>query len=667
MAQNAIIKQKTKSESAQAYYGNIASGSNNLWFYFGNPISWATYPGGDYNETNPPFPTDNLETEREIWDGIIGLKKINGSDTRLAIKRVNWVSGQYYDVYRNDYDGLLVTGVSLIGEYTNTKPLNLSLANNVVLVEDNNVYRLYRCIDNRSASTGYPVASINKPVFTVSSIQTLADGYKWKYLATLTTAEVEEFLTANHCPVPSASVTATAAGLPLAVFMTNRGAGYTTAPTVTIQGDSTGLVLGTPVIVGGAVAYIPITAAGTGGYTNIQLTISGGGSPSVTATAKVMLSPINGGFGSDITTELEPNYLITRVNNTSTDYYYPTRGNAPESYATDGVLDLKYRSVGLIENPSGTPINSTFIRNVTEYRYNEVTGTLAYGDRLYTALSGSANPVATVVGVREDTSLVAISLTFDAAIRVTALARTITYVGHNLLTGDTVLYNNGDGTSIGGLTNNSTYFVIRVDADNFKLASSLANAQAGSAIAITAGVGSSHTITDNTVKKYVSLMQTSQQKLLVNPLVAGVLLTRTDNTSSIYLGPYTPFNGGSSSVIDITNNTISIPNHPWATGDLVTYTAGTAITPLTTATSYYVIRVSSSDIKLALNLTNATLGNAINLTVLGNGTHYLTYAGNDRINAAGSVKYTGSIIFSEYRNPVTRTTSKEKFRFVLEF
>lgn len=668
MAQNAIIKQKTKSESAQAYHGNIASGSNNLWFYFGNPVSWATYPGGTYNETTPPFPTDNLDTERQIWDGIIGLKKINGTDTRLAIKRVNWVSGNYYDTYRDDYDGSLVTGVSLIGEYTNTKPLNLALANNVVLVEDSNVYRLYRCIDNRSTSTGYPVASTNKPVFTVSSIQTLADGYKWKYLATLTTTEVEEFLTTNHCPIPSSAITATAAGLPLAVYMTSRGAGYTTTPTVTIKGDSTGLVLGTPVIVGGGIAYIPITAAGTGGYTNVELTISGGGSPSVTATAKVVLSPRNGGFGNDITTELEPNYLITRVNNTSTDYYYPTRGNAPESYATDGVLDLKYRSVGLIENPTGTPINTNFIRNVTEYRYNEITGTLVYGDRFYTSLSGSANPVATVVSVREDTSLVAISLTFDATTAVTALARTITYVGHNLLTGDTVLYNNGDGTTIGALTNNSTYFVIRVDADTFKLATSLANAQAGTAIAITAGVGSSHTITDNVVKKYVSLMQTSQQKILVNPLVAGALLTRTDGTASIYLGPYTPFNAGSSAIVDINNNSISIPNHPWATGDLVTYTTGgTAITPLVTATSYYVIRISSTDIKLAVSLANANIGSAINLTVLGNGTHTLTYAGADRINAAGSVKYTGSIIFSEYRNPVTRTTSKEKFRFVLEF
>jgi hypothetical protein len=432
------------------------------------------------------------------------------------------------------------------------------------------------------------------------------------------------------------------------------------------------LVLGTPVLVGGGVAYIPITTTGVGGYSNIQLTITGGGSPTVTATAKVILSPLTGGFGSDITSELEPNYLITRVNNNSTDYYYPTRGNAPESYATDGILDLKYRSVGLIENPTipgYNPATTNLARNVTEYRYNESAGTLAYGDRLYTASSGSANAVATVVSLREDTSVVAISLTFNAATTVTPLARTITIIGHNLLTGDSVLYNNGDGTSIGGLTNNSTYYVIRVNSNTFKLASSAALAQAGTAIAITAGVGTSHTITDNAVKKYVGLLQTTEQKILPNPLVAGAYLTRMNNTAAIYLGPYTEFNGGSSSIVNINNNTISIPNHPWTTGDQVTYSrgTGTVIGGLTNNATYRVIRISSADIKLAQSLANANQGIAVDLTALGNGTHNLVYTGTDTVSAASSVKYTGSIIFSEYRNPVTRTTSKEKFRFVLEF
>ena len=56
---------------------------------------------------------------------------------------------------------------------------------------------------------------------------------------------------------------------------------------------------------------------------------------------------------------------------------------------------------------------------------------------------------------------------------------------HRLETGDAVTYNNGGGTSIGGLTSSNTYYIIRVDAVSFKLASSRANAISTTAINLT--------------------------------------------------------------------------------------------------------------------------------------------------------------------------------------
>ena len=671
MPQYAIVKQKTKSESAQSYYSGLTSGSNNIWFYFGNPISWATYPGGSYNDTNPPIPTDNIESEKQIWDGILGLKKLVSDDFSLAFRRVNWVSGNYYDMYRDDYDGNTVEGVSITNSVT--KPLSLARSNSLVFVDDSGTFKLYRCIDNRSSTTGNPIASTTKPTFTVSTIQTLADGYKWKYYGTFTTTQLDNFLTANHCPIPTTALTATASGSIVSVVLTSRGAGYTSAPTITIKGDGSGLTLGTPVLSGGQIAYIPVTASGSN-YTNVQLTFSGGGTPTTAATARAVLAPVPGGFGYNVINELDPNYVIAKANNTSTDYYFPTRGTAPKHYGDDGVTGLVYRTVGLIEGPTGTQVATNLIRNSTEYRYNPVSGTLAYGDRIYTAASGQANPIATVVGLRQDTSNIATVLTINAATAVTPIPRTISYTTHNLVTGDTVLYSNGGGVTIGGLTNNSTYYVIRADADNFKLATSLANAESGSAIAITAGSGTNHTFTENTIKNYITLLQTKEQKVLSNPLVAASLMTKTDNTASFYIGPYSVFNGGSSGTIDLANNTIAIPSHPWATGDQVVYSNGGGSTIVTlgnalvSGNTYYVIRLTSNEIKLASNLSNAITGIPIDFTNLGNGSaHTITYTGSDASAAGGAVKYTGSIIFSEYRNALTRTTTREKFRFVLEF
>ncbi len=55
---------------------------------------------------------------------------------------------------------------------------------------------------------------------------------------------------------------------------------------------------------------------------------------------------------------------------------------------------------------------------------------------------------------------------------------------HRFATGTAVSYNNGGGTTIGGLTNNSTYYVIRMAPNLFKLATSASNAGINSAINI---------------------------------------------------------------------------------------------------------------------------------------------------------------------------------------
>jgi hypothetical protein len=151
-------------------------------------------------------------------------------------------------------------------------------------------------------------------------------------------------------------------------------------------------------------------------------------------------------------------------------------------------------------------------------------------------------------------------------------------------------------------------------------------------------------------------------------------LTRTDSAAAAYLGPYVSFNGSSASVVGVGSDLITIPSHPFKTGDKVTYSAGVGTTILATGGAivsggtYYIIRASTNELKLATTLANANLGVAIDITGVGGGTtHTLTYTGTDTVTAPTVEKYTGKFIFTEYRNAVTRVTTKEKFRFVLEF
>jgi len=73
---------------------------------------------------------------------------------------------------------------------------------------------------------------------------------------------------------------------------------------------------------------------------------------------------------------------------------------------------------------------------------------------------------------------------------------TFTVTGHGLDTGERVRIST-DGTLPSGVSAATDYYIIKVDADDFKLASSLANAQAGTAINITTDGTGTHTITLN--------------------------------------------------------------------------------------------------------------------------------------------------------------------------
>lgn len=86
--------------------------------------------------------------------------------------------------------------------------------------------------------------------------------------------------------------------------------------------------------------------------------------------------------------------------------------------------------------------------------------------------------------------------TFDGATAVDPATDQITLTGHAYSTGEAIVYSNGGGTTIVGLTNGATYYIIKVDANTVKLATSKTNAIAGTAIDITAdGVGAAHTVT----------------------------------------------------------------------------------------------------------------------------------------------------------------------------
>ena len=85
--------------------------------------------------------------------------------------------------------------------------------------------------------------------------------------------------------------------------------------------------------------------------------------------------------------------------------------------------------------------------------------------------------------------------TFDADNDVDDGSDVISIASHGFNTSDKVTYTDGGGTAITGLVDGGTYYVIDVDGDSLKLASSAVNAGLGTQINITGTSGTNHKLT----------------------------------------------------------------------------------------------------------------------------------------------------------------------------
>ena len=154
-----------------------------------------------------------------------------------------------------------------------------------------------------------------------------------------------------------------------------------------------------------------------------------------------------------------------------------------------------------------------------------------------------------------------------------------------------------------GLALLTDYWVIRVDADNYKLASTLANATADIAVDITAAAGGG---THTTISQWDSFLQvTSDVDFLFS---TGVASTFVD--------------GG----VDTTQNEITSTAHGLVDGTLIQLTSsGTLPGGLALATDYYVMRLDADTYRLSTTKYNAISGARISITSAGGGgTHTAT-------------------------------------------
>jgi hypothetical protein len=265
-------------------------------------------------------------------------------------------------------------------------------------------------------------------------------------------------------------------------------------------------------------------------------------------------------------------------------------------------------------------------------------GTLYYvvkidSSLLRLATTKALNVVANITSAGTGTQqLVVTSIDFDNNI--------LTLPSHGYLQGELVQYDSRGQTVLGGLTTATPYYVIFIDGDNIKLATTIENADAGTAVdlvASPAGVGR-HTL------QSLSKTPDGVYDIVSVPSPTTFVVEAKGNVNSI-VKTFNP-----RSAIDTNDNLVFLPSHGLVTGTSVLYSQGVAGTPiegLTNATTYYAIVVNRDYLRLSTTVNNSASGISIDLSGFGTGVaHTLTTTQiNGNVTGSGSVSVeSGSVL-----------------------
>ena len=381
----AIITNKFRINNAEQFVESFSETASETYYLFiGRAHSWATdadVQGNSINEgtdASPPTPNDDVTSEFYNYDDMLGAKLIASTDVSHCIPRRNWTTGTTYDMYEHNIGS---------SNAANSGATNLFDSTYVVMNSSNAVYKV---IENDGAT-----ASTVEPTSTSNSIFETSDGYRWKYMYSLTSAETLNFMSTDFIHVSTDSTVTAAAvdGALDTILVVAGGSSYnvssgSTISAIPIRGDGSSGVASV-VISSGAIASATVTTAGTG-YTfayirtaDIIAATNAGGAGS--GDNLNVIIPPKGGHGKDAVKELGGFYIMLNKS------LVGVEGTSDIGVGND------FRRIGLLKDPTNfgttTVASATTRRQIYATIFSSVSGTFTPDEEINQASTGAVAKV----------------------------------------------------------------------------------------------------------------------------------------------------------------------------------------------------------------------------------------------------------------------------------
>jgi hypothetical protein len=198
-----LVTTKHKLHAARQVLESITEPANSTYYVF----------LGDHMEHESSDIADIVDSPRQtVFDpyrNMIQGKRVSSNDAAIVVRNIPYVANTVYDMYDDDDDELIDKDF-------------------YVIVNASSTYHLFKCLDNNLDSPSTVEPDFSHIVGSNTFVYQTSDGYRWKYMFTVTSAQKTKFATTDFFPI-FANTTVEANAIPGSIDIIKileEGAGY---------------------------------------------------------------------------------------------------------------------------------------------------------------------------------------------------------------------------------------------------------------------------------------------------------------------------------------------------------------------------------------------------------------------------------------------------------